>query len=253
MKKILLLLLSVSLIAVSAVACGGPDLDNGINPLAGDLQGIIPLPDDVDKDEDRDMESIAGDGSEITFDGRDITLPGEGGDSMIDTERPFYTAKTGVVVSNDNTYVTIEDTEGNKTVFIICDDTIFPFSSDIVVGETITGWFLTNAPVPMIYPPQYTAVVLVADAPDYASVRVNLFHTWEDYAEGYFVSVDRSFAFQINDSTEVILEDGFEFIGNDFNNRRAIVIYGISTHSIPEIALAHKVIVFYEEIAPAFG
>ena len=55
-----------------------------------------------------------------------------------------------------------------------------------------------------------------------------------------------------DENTEVILEDGIEFIGDDFDGRRIVVIYGISTRSIPEMAVASKLIVLYESITPLF-
>ena len=259
MKKMLLLLLTVGLIAGVAVACGGP----GILALPG-VEGIVPLPDNLDDDgENTEGDFHAdgeythdypyeGEGSDITFNIGDIVLPGEGVDCNIKSTLPYYTMVSGKVVRIETgyvTYVTIEDAEGFITVLVIGEDTLFPFSGRFEVGDFITGWYQTFAPAPAIYPPQYIAAVIAADKPEDVNVRVKLFKTWEDN-DGYFLSRDGSFAFRADENTEVILEDGIEFIGDEFDSRRIVVIYERSARSIPEIAVARKLIVLYESIMP---
>ena len=260
MKKALVVLLSVGLIAGTAVACGGTDVENEIG-----ARDIVPVSyvfyDDNDTggdfmtndefnytDDDTDIDW----GSDITFDIDNIILPGQGEQCYIDATRPFYTAVSGTVVSIENgsmTYVTIEDANGAITVLLIGEDTLFPFSDNIIVGDSVTGWYLTNAPAPAIYPPKLKAAVLAAGMPEGLNIRVNLFKTWEDN-NGYFISHDGSFAFRIDENTEAVLEDGIEFIGDEFDGRRIVVIYGVSTRSIPEMTVASKLIVLYESIVP---
>lgn|GEM_PF-3402034 len=269
MKKAILLLLSVGIISGVAVACGGPDVENENN-----VDGIVPASDDItdgmytggdftegnDEFEYKFDNSNTDDdmhidwGSDITFDDVNIILPGEGDDCNIDMTRPYYIAKNGTVASIETrgaaTYVTIEDADGVITVLLVGEDTLFPFSNRIEVGDIVTGWFPANAPAPAIYPPQYMAAVFAAGVPDGVNVRVNLFETWEGNDDGYYISHDGLFAFRIDENTEVVLEDGVEFIGDEFDGRRIIVIYGVSTRSIPEMTVASKLIVLYENIAP---
>jgi hypothetical protein len=263
MKKAVLFLLSVGLIAGAAVACGGTDVEKEVSAL-----GIIPFSFDFYDDdytegdfmtgnnefEFTDEDSFSDWGSDITFDDINIILPCEGEDCHLDTTIPFYRTISGNVISIETrgmTYVTIEDTDGAITILLVGEDTLFPFSDNITVGGYVTGWYLTNAPAPAIYPPQLKAAVLAAEKPEGVNVRVNLFKTWENNDNGFFISHDGSFAFRTDENTKVILEDGIEFIGDEFDGRRIVVIYGVSTRSIPEIAVASRLIVLYENIMPA--
>jgi len=250
MKKTLLLLLSLGLIAGSAVACGG----SGVADEVGTV-GIVPLPDYIEPDNELlnvDDGAELDDGSDITFDADDIVLPGESGGGNFDTSIAAYFPITGEIISieivSGVTHIRINDTDGNEAVLALSEDIVFPFSNNFQVGDTVTGWYLTNAPIAMIWPPQYNISVLVAGAPDGVNIKVDMFHVWEDNTEDYFISQDGMFAFRIDENTEIILEDGIEFLGDDLNNRRLIVIYGISTRSIPEMTTADRIIVFYEGI-----
>ena len=268
MKKMILLLLTIGLIAGVAVACGGPGITNvtgagGIAHLAGsfdegeDPEGDFRSDDDEGEFNRTDDDPHRGEGSDITFDINNIVLPGEGVECDINSSLPYFTMVRGNVVSIETgyvTYVTIKDAEGFTTVLVVGENTLFPFSGTFEVGNNITGWYQTFAPAPSIYPPQYIAAVLAAGIPEGINVRVDRFKSWGDDDNDYFISNDGSFAFRIDENTEVILEDGVEFIGNEFDGRRIVVMYphGISTRIIPEMKVASKLIVLYESIIPMF-
>ena len=249
MKKTLLLLLSVGLLAGVAVACAGSD-------IAGDdgAVGIVPLPDVIDENETPD-ETIVDDGSDITFDDNDIVLPGEGGDNFDEGNFPEYLSITGEITSIEDvdgtTYITIEDADGNPAILMINEATVFPFSNAFEIGDVVTGWYLSNAPMIMIWPPHYSTKILAVGTPEGVNIRADRFHLWEDGPEaGFMISKDGMFAFKTDDNTEIILADGQDFCDGDFDNRRIVVIYGISTRSIPEMATADKLIVLFEDIMP---
>jgi len=247
MKRTLLLLLSVGLLAGVAVACGGPDVPDDIEP-AGEV-GIVPLPDYIEPD--NELLSVD-DGSDGLGDTEDIILPDVGGGNNFETTIAAYFSVSGEIISietvSDVTYIKIIDQDGNEAVLIPSEDIVFPFSDSFEVGDVITGWYLTNAPIAMIWPPQYTVSVIVAGAPDDVNIKVDLFHNWEDHDDDYFLSQSGDFAFNIDENTEIVLEDGIEFEGDNLNNRRMVVIYSISTRSIPELTTASRLIVFYEGI-----
>jgi len=263
MKKAFLILLAVGLIAGAAVACGGSDVVKEVG--AGSFMPVSDVFFDDDYTEgdfmsgnselnNTDDDSYVDWGSDRTFFDVNIVLPCEGEDCHIDTSRPFYISKSGTVVSVETrgimTYVTIEDADGAITVLRVGEDTLFPFSDRVEVGNIVKGWVPANAPAPAIYPPQYMVAVLAAGMPEGMNVKVDLFSKWENSDDGYFISQDGSFAFRIDENTEVILEDGVKFVGNEFDGRRIVVIYGRSTRSIPEMTTATKLIVLYESITP---
>ena len=55
-------------------------------------------------------------------------------------------------------FATIEDTDGNTVNFFINPDTYVVDFTTLSVGMMATFWYRNDAPMPLIYPPQYTAV-----------------------------------------------------------------------------------------------
>ena len=248
MKKMFLFILAVALLAVMAVGCGGSDV------VTPDGAGAEPLPDVIDDGdgvvEDLPGDVIEGDGSDIIFDG-DIILPGEGEEFTPDAAFPAYFSSRGVIESielvSGLTHVTIEDIDGNPAVLVISEDTVFPFSDSLAVGDAVIGWYPSDGIMPMIWPPQYNISVLSAGVPEGVNIRVDRFRKWEDNPDMLMISQDDMFAFNVDENTVIILEDGQDFSDFDFElNRRMVVIYGISTRSIPEMATADKLIVLFE-------
>ena len=163
-----------------------------------------------------------------------------------------YFPVTGTVVSieqdNGMIRVTIEDEYGNPAVLVLSEDTVFPFSEEFEVGDTVTGWYVTNAPMILIWPAEYNIAVLAAGAPEDGNIMVDRFSAMENNEDGLMLSQDGSFAFRVDDNTQIILANGDDFTTGDIEGRRIIVIYDVSTRSIPEITTATKLIVLYEDI-----
>jgi len=190
MKKVIILILTIGLIAVTAVACGGTDVENEVG-----ASGIAALTDGFVDGNGADGDSMA------SYGGFEYT----GDDSVIDW--------------------------GSDITFDI-DDIILPDWDEPCYIDTIE------------------AILAELDLPADMSVKASRFETWEGNDNGYFISQDGSFAFRTDENTEAILEDGIEFIGDEFCGRFIIVIYGASTRSIPEMTVAEKLIVLYENIMP---
>ena len=169
-------------------------------------------------------------------------------------ELPHYLSKTGTVVSVENMeegyIIIVEEANGTPAHMKITDKTVFPFASEIKAGDVVTGWYLANAPMILIWPPQYNISVLVTGAPDDKRVVVDRFFEWEDNAEGCLLAQSGMFAFRTDENTEIVLANGDDFSDGDYIGRRIVVIYDISTRSIPELATARKLIVLYEDAVP---
>jgi len=176
-------------------------------------------------------------------------------ESLIDAEIPMipdYYSIMGTIMSveeiDDMIRVTIEDEYENPAVFVLSENTIFPFEKEFEVGDVITGWYATNAPMILIWPAEYTIAVLAAGAPEDANITVDRFDVWEDSTEDMMISHDGLFAFRTDADTEIVLANGDDFTGGDLAGRRIVVVYDISTRGIPETATARFVIVLYEDI-----
>jgi len=176
-----------------------------------------------------------------------------------DTQPPlsYYLPVTGKVVSVEEyegqegwLKVSIEDQNGNPAVLVLTENTVYPFENGINAGDTVTGYYIANAPMIMIWPPQYTIAILVAGMPDDLNVIADRFNVWEGNQDDYLLAQGGQFAFKIGEDTEVVLANGDDFTGGNIIGRRLVVIYSMSTRSIPELTTAVKVIVLYEDAVP---
>ena len=186
------------------------------------------------------------------------TLTGVAGAAGNDVEPPqklpYYLSVTGTVVSVEEDAiqegwlrVNILDNDGNTAYLIVTGNTVFPFGTDLAEGDTVTGYFLANAPMITIWPPQYTIAVLVAGMPAGNNIKVDRFYTWQDHSAGYMLAQGGQFAFLIGENTEIVLANGDDFSNGEIEGRRMAVIYGPSTRSMIETATAIKIIVLYED------
>jgi len=183
-----------------------------------------------------------------------LAVAAEGGNNS--TNLPYYLSVTGTVTSVQETtgadgakYITvsIEDENGNQANLILNEKTVYPFESEFSAGDVVTGFYQASGPMLAIWPPQYNIAVLVAGIPEGFSVKADRFNEWEDNADGYMLAFGGTFAFRVNDDTEIVLADGKDFTNGEIDGRRIVVIYDISTRSIPELTTAKKVIVLFED------
>jgi hypothetical protein len=214
MKKALLILLSVGLIAGVAVACGGSDVENVMG--AGD---IAQASDDI---------------TDGMYTGGDFTVDNDEFEYIIDSSTTDDDSQWHIDWGVD---ITLDDDMridwGSDIIFDIDNIILHDFDEPCYEEDLLrikSGFFPAGIPEGM-------------------NVKAGRFNTWEGN-DGYFISHDGSFAFRIDDDTEVILEDGIDFIGGDLNGRRIMVIYGVSTRNIPEMTTASKLIVLYESVVP---
>lgn len=129
---------------------------------------------------------------------------------------------------------TLTDMDGSTVNFVIEPMTYFVGHEKVRVGDIVTGYYDANAPVPLIYPPQYRAIVMAKVHTDY-SVTVSFFNS-------QLLSSDGMLLLKPSRQTEIVLENGQDFTGN-LANRDLVVIYGASTRSIPAQTTPSKIIV----------
>ena len=131
--------------------------------------------------------------------------------------------------------ITIEDGGGGIVNFVISPTTYFVNHEIVTVGDTITGYFDGDAPVPFIYPPQYSTLIVVKETNN-QNVKV-------DYFNNQFVSSDGQLQLNISPYTPILLSNGQPFSKNPAN-RNLVVIYGPTTRSIPAQTTPYKIIVW---------
>lgn len=130
--------------------------------------------------------------------------------------------------------LSIDNGYGEMVNFVVGPDTYFVNHEIVSIGDQVTGFYDANAPAPLIFPPQYRAVVI---AKEKRSQNVKV-----DYFNRKFKSSDGSLRLNISLETEILLENGQLFNRNPAN-RNLIVVYGATTRSIPAQTTPSQIIV----------
>lgn len=133
-----------------------------------------------------------------------------------------------------NKLFTIQDRDNNIINFVVSPSTYFVDQVMAKEGDFVTGFYDSNAPVPLIYPPQFRALVMAVNMRD-ENVTVDFFNR-------QLVSSDGMLRLNIGPSTIIVLENGQRFYQNPANHF-LIVIYGPATRSIPAQTTPRKIIV----------
>ena len=188
-----------------------------------------------------------------------LAIPVSADDDVVDAmTRGYYIPFSGIVkeINNYNEsqgeeddsriFVLVENDYGAKLMFVITDETyIIGELNELAVDSEFTGFYDANVPVPMIYPPQHRAIVIALDMGDGQSVKADRFNE-------ELISDDNTLKLNIGEKTEIIYQDGTEFEGDisELANRKLIVVYDISTRSIPAQTTPSSVIILYEKVVP---
>ena len=130
--------------------------------------------------------------------------------------------------------ISLQDDNGSTTNFVVSPDTYILNNDILLPGDRVTGYYDGNAPVPLIYPPQYRALVM-HKAQSFPNIKVAYFNN-------QLVSSDNQLKLNLSPSTLIVIRNGLLFSRNPAN-RNLIVIYGPTTRSIPAQTSPYKVIV----------
>ncbi|WP_191559330.1 hypothetical protein [Metabacillus idriensis] len=130
--------------------------------------------------------------------------------------------------------ISAENEIGASVNFVVSPATYFVDQAMVAAGNRVTGYYDGNAPVPLIYPPQYQALVMVKESPN-QNVKV-------DYFNSQLVSSDGQLQVNLSPYTQLLLTNGQSFTRNPAN-RDLIVIYGPATKSIPAQTTPYRIIV----------
>ena len=103
------------------------------------------------------------------------------------------------------------------------------------IGDRATFFYDPNAPMVLVYPSRYTAVA-GAYTPHGTSAMLDQFH--DDLSTS-----DRSLKLNLAWNTPITLPNGQPFKG-DLSNRLLLVLYSMTTRSIPPQTTPEQVVVF---------
>ena len=142
------------------------------------------------------------------------------------------------ISANDSSSCTliigVQSQNRDLNYFILDQKTYFVNHITLKKGDYITAFYDSLAPVPLIFPPRYRAVVIVPPL-RHSFVKV-------DYFNENLVSGDGQLKLNIAPRTRILLPNNQTFLGN-LGNQDLVVIYGPSTKSIPAQTTPNEVIV----------
>jgi len=131
-------------------------------------------------------------------------------------------------------FVTLENEDGNTVNFMMTPATFVVDFETLSVGMRCTFWYAADAPVPLIYPPQYNAVVA-------AQERNGRFINVGHYNMS-LVNEDQTLQLNMDGSVDVRTTNNQYFQGSPANHN-LVVIYDTSTRSIPAQTTPEKIYV----------
>lgn len=121
-------------------------------------------------------------------------------------------------------FVTLEDMDGNTVNFVMSPATYVVDYETLSVGMMCTFWYAADAPMPLIYPPQYNAV---AAAREKAERMVDV-----GYYDRSLVNDARTLQLNMGGSVDVRTTNNQYFQGSPADHD-LVVVYENSTRSIP--------------------
>jgi hypothetical protein len=130
--------------------------------------------------------------------------------------------------------MSVIDGTGRQVNFIVEPKKYFLNREMVRIGDRVTGYHDANAPVPLIYPPQYRALVMVKEKSGINAIV--------DFFNSQLVSSDGMLKLNLSPATSIVLENGQAFTKNPAN-RNLLVVYGPSTFSIPAQTTPYQIIV----------
>lgn len=131
-------------------------------------------------------------------------------------------------------YATLEDSEGNTTVFIITPQTYVVDDTTLSVGMLCTFWYRADIPLPLIYPPQYQAVA-AAQVKEEGYVDVSFYNA-------ALVNEEQTLRLNLDGSVDVRTTNNQYFQGSPANHN-LVVKYSATTRSIPAQTTPDKIVV----------
>ena len=131
-------------------------------------------------------------------------------------------------------FITVEDMDGNTVNFVVTPSTYVVDFETLAVGMRCTFWYSMDAPMPLIYPPQYNAVA--------AAVQKNGRMVDVGYYDTSLVNEDQTLQLNLDGSVEVRTTNNQYFQGSP-TGRNLVVTYDNSTRSIPAQTTPLKIVV----------
>ena len=136
--------------------------------------------------------------------------------------------------------LTLQTLDQGIVNILVDGSTYIPDNHPLQTGEQITCFYSLLAPVPLIYPPQYHAVVVVP-TPAGTSAALDTFNRLP--SGNQLTNSDDTLRLNISNTTKKPLPNGQPF-GGVLSGKMLLVIYTATTRSIPAQTSPERIIVF---------
>ena len=134
------------------------------------------------------------------------------------------------------TFLVYLQTQYQETYQVLVDYSTYVLDQKpIRRGDTIIVFYDTMAPMPLIYPPQYRAVVIVFP-------NKNEFAMF-DYFDRNLRNSDNTLVLNLSGTTSYQLPNGLYYLGVP-GNQYLLVLYSSQTRSIPAQTTPSRIVVF---------
>ena len=131
-------------------------------------------------------------------------------------------------------FMTVEDGNGEIVNVIISPATYVVDFETLSVGMNCTFWYLADAPMLLIYPPQYSAAVAARNRNDR---MIDVSRYGRD-----MVNQERTLQLKLDGSVNIMTTNNQYFQGSP-ENHDLVVLYDTSTRSIPAQTTPKKIVV----------
>jgi len=132
----------------------------------------------------------------------------ENGEEIPNVPRETFEGFEGIITEinevGERIYVHVKNSDDMTTVFVK-DFTTFVLGNDLAVGDTVTGYHDTTLAAPAIWPPMYTARLLVNG--DFGNIIIERFNIMNDL-ENALISESGDFILRFDSGTPILLQDG---------------------------------------------
>ena len=145
-----------------------------------------------------------------------------------------------------NLMFTVSTSSMGTVNFMVTPNTYVKDQKTFRPGDSIVAFYDSQAPVPLIYPPQYEALLMAEHVPGQSAAF--------DFFDESYLSYDGTLRLNLSafPRQNSHLSNGQYYMGF-LGNKYLLVIYGASTRSIPAVTSPEEIIVFCTEEQTSSG
>ena len=142
--------------------------------------------------------------------------------------------------------VQIVDENGSNTVLIVDFVTAVLLNEELVEGKEITGFFENFPFMPMIYPPQHTAIAVIEPH----TATMDRFQPTDIFGDNNFINSANDLVLVLDENAEIeiIFQDGTPFEGEfyELTDRKLVAYHTFVAMSFSGQTVPQKIVILFE-------